>query len=67
MLEKVFVTLGITGILLLVVGFLIIGPILSIVAVNTLFDTSIPINFWNWVATAWLHLVVASGRTSSNK
>lgn len=65
MLEKVFATFGIGAILALIVGLFIIGPILSIWAVNHLFGTTIAINFWNWVATAWLHIVVAS--TTSSK
>lgn len=48
------------GVILLVVLFLTIGPILSIMAVNHLFNTTIAVNFWNWLATFWLHLVVAS-------
>lgn len=66
MLEKVFVTLGIGGVLALVVGLFIIGPILSILAVNHLFGTTIAINFWNWIATTWLHIVVASSTSSKS-
>lgn len=65
MLEKVFVALGIGGILALIIGFFIIGPIISIWAVNQLFNAAIALNFWNWVAVAWLHLVVASTTTTS--
>lgn len=65
MLEKLLVTLGMGGILALVVGFFIIGPILTIVAVNHLFGTGIAINFWNWVSVAWLHIVVASTTSTS--
>lgn len=65
MLEKVFVTFGVGAVLALLVGLFIIGPILSIYAVNQLFGTSIAISFWNWVAAAWLHIVVAS--TTSSK
>lgn len=65
MLEKVFLALGIGGVLAVVVGLFIIGPVLSIWAVNHLFGTTISINFWNWVAAAWLHIVVAS--TASSK
>lgn len=34
------------------------GPILSILAVNHLFGTTIAINFGNWLATFWLHVIV---------
>lgn len=66
MLEKVFVTLGVGGILAVLVGLFIIGPILSIWAVNHLFGTAIAVNFWNWVAVAWLHIVVASSASSKS-
>lgn len=65
MLQKLLVTLGIGGLLALIVGLFIISPILTIVAVNHLFGTAIAINFWNWVATAWLHIVVASTASTS--
>lgn len=64
MLEKVFVTLGIGGVLAIIVGLFIIGPILSIWAVNQLFGTTIAVTFWNWVSVAWLHIVVASTTSS---
>lgn len=60
MLQKLLMTLGIGGVLALIVGLFIVGPILSILAVNHLFGTAIAINFWNWVSVAWLHIVVAS-------
>jgi hypothetical protein len=60
MLDKVFLTLGVGSVLALIVGLFIIGPILSIWAVNQLFGTTITVSFWNWVSVAWLHIVVAS-------
>jgi hypothetical protein len=65
MLEKLLVALGIGGVLAIVVGLFIIGPILTILAVNHLFGTAIAINFWNWVSVAWLHIVVASTTSTS--
>lgn len=65
MLQKLLLTLGIGGTLAVVIGLFIISPILTIIAVNHLFGTAIAINFWNWVATAWLHLLVASKTSTS--
>lgn len=52
--------LAIAGILVLLVLFLIVGPFLSILAVNQLFGTTIALTFWNWLSVGWLHMVVAS-------
>ena len=60
MLEKTFLALGITGVLLLVVSLFILGPWLTILAINQLFGTAIQLNFWNWLSVVWLHIVVSS-------
>lgn len=65
-MTNIFTALGIGGILLFVAGIFILGPWLSILAVNQLFGTSIQLTFWNWLAAFWLHLVVASTTTSSS-
>lgn len=65
MLEKTFTALGIGGILLLVVGLFVLGPWLSILAINQLFGTAIQLTFWNWLSMTWLHIVVASTTSKS--
>jgi hypothetical protein len=65
MLNNIFVGLGIGGVILLILAIFVAGPFLSIIAVNQLFGTTIGFTFWNWLATFWLHLVVASA-TKSN-
>jgi hypothetical protein len=50
----------IVAIILIAVLFFVLGPILSIYAVNQLFGTNIAFTFWNWVCVAWLHIAVAS-------
>jgi len=60
MLEKTILALGVTGIVLFVMGLFVVGPWLSILAINQLFGTTIQLTFWNWLATFWLHIVVAS-------
>jgi len=44
------------GILFIVflVALLAIGPILTILSLNTLFALAIPLNFWTWLSTVWL-------------
>lgn len=63
-MTNIFTALGVGGIVLFIVGIFILGPWLSILAVNQLFGTSIQLSFWNWLAAFWLHMVVAS--TTSN-
>ena len=65
MLEKTFTALGVGGVILLVVGIFILGPWLSILAVNQLFGTTIQLTFWNWLSVFWLHIVVASTSSKS--
>lgn len=36
-----------------------LGPILTILSLNTLFNTGIVISFWSWLSVAWLHLIAA--------
>jgi hypothetical protein len=65
MLEKTFTALGIGGVTLLILGFLVLGPWLSILAINQLFGTAIQLTFWNWLAMGWLHIVVAGTSSKS--
>jgi hypothetical protein len=58
--------LAILLVVVLIIALFIVGPWLSILAVNQLFGTSIQLTFWNWLATFWIHLVVAGSRTSKD-
>lgn len=60
MLEKTLLALGITGVILFVAGFFIVGPWITILAINQLFGTAIQLNLWNWLSVMWLHLIVSS-------
>ena len=53
-------------VVLLVIGLFVVGPWLSILAVNHLFGTTIQLTFWNWLAAFWLHLVAAASTSSKN-
>lgn len=52
----------ILGFILMVVFLLFlfgIGPVLTILSLNTLFNTGIVISFWSWLSVAWLHMIAA--------
>ena len=52
----------IVGFILVVVLALVlfgIGPVLTILSLNTLFSTGIAISLWSWLSVAWLHLIAA--------
>lgn len=65
MLEKIILALGISGVVLVVMGLFVVGPWLSILAINQLFGTTIQLTFWNWLSVFWLHIVVASTTSKS--
>ena len=46
--------LGITGIIVILVIFVGLGPILTLMSINTLFGLNIAINFWTWLSVVWL-------------
>ena len=35
-----------------------IGPVLTILSLNTLFSLTIPLNIWTWLSTLWLGIVL---------
>ena len=45
---------GIVGIIILAIILIGIGPVLTILALNTLFLLTIPINIWTWLSVVWL-------------
>ena len=47
-------TLGVTGLIILLIVLIGVGPILTIMSINTLFGLNIAINFWTWLSTVWL-------------
>lgn len=54
------------GVVIFIIGLFVVGPWLSMLAVNHLFGTGIALTFTNWLAVFWLHIVVASVRGSKN-
>ena len=57
--------LGVTGLIILLVVLIGVGPILTIMSINTLFGLNIAINFWTWLACAWLCMLVNGARVKS--
>lgn len=52
---------------LLIAVLVVIGPIISIWALNTLFKLNIEFTFWTWLALAWLQTIcfTSIGRSKS--
>lgn len=48
---------GIAFALLLILGLIVVGPLITIWAVNTLFGLGIAYTFWTWLAVVWLQMV----------
>ena len=57
--------LGITGIIVLLVILIGLGPILTLMSINTLFGLNIAINFWTWLSVVWLGIVLNGARVKS--
>ena len=56
---------AIVGALVFLLGMLIIGPFLTIGALNTLFGLNIAYTFWTWLSVAWLNLATFGGLSLS--
>jgi Na+/proline symporter len=54
--EDILKIIGVVLLSILIVVLLGIGPILTIISINTLFMTQIPITIWTWLAMLWLKL-----------
>lgn len=54
--------------LVLIIAIVVVGPFVTIWALNTLFGFKIAFTFWTWLASAWLSAVVGGTRyVSKNK
>jgi hypothetical protein len=49
---------------ILIVILVIVCPFITIWAINTLFNTNIPMNIWTYMATLWLSGLVAGAGVS---
>ena len=52
---------AIVGVLVFLLGMLIIGPFLTIGALNTLFGLNITYTAWTWLSVFWLNLTTFGG------
>lgn len=51
---------------LLIVALIVVGPIFTILALNTLFPVlAIPFTFQTWLAAVWIGLLVGTKSSSS--
>lgn len=58
-----YITIALLAILIVVL--LLVSPIFTIWALNTLFPVlAIPMNIWTWLAVLWLHIVIGSASYS---
>ena len=57
--------LGVTGLIILLIVLIGVGPILTIMSINTLFGLNIAINFWTWLSVVWLGIVLNGTRVKS--
>ena len=63
-----YAEVGIIALIVLLVTLIFVGPVFTIWAVNTLFDTHIPVNLKTWASALWLGaLLGGSTRASSWK
>ena len=57
--------LGITGFVILLIVLIGVGPILTLMSINTLFGLNIAINFWTWLSVVWLGVFLNGARVKS--
>lgn len=47
---------AIVAVILLIIALIIVGPLVSIWTLNTLFSLNIAYTFWTWLAMVWTGL-----------
>ena len=45
----------------IIVAVIVVGPLLSIWSLNTLFDVGVEYNIWSWLAAFWFGLFFYKG------
>lgn len=45
-------------IIVLLIFLIGIGPVLTLLSLNTLFNLQIPYTFWSWLSVSWLQFIL---------
>ncbi len=53
-MSKLTESIGIVFVVLLLIALIGVGPVLTMLALNTIFGLTIAINIWTWLSTFWL-------------
>lgn len=59
-------TLSVTGLIILAIVLIGVGPLITIWSLNTLFSMNIAYSFWTWLSIVWLSLVTFGSVKKSN-
>ena len=59
--------LGMVGLIFLMVVLIGIGPILTLMSINTLFGLNIAYNLATWASAAWLCLLLGNAAVKKSK
>ena len=51
---------AVIGALVVLLGVIIAGPLLTIASLNTLFGLNIAYTVWTWLSVAWLNILFLS-------
>ena len=57
-LTDTFTGIGVVTIIVLLIILIGVGPLLTIAALNTLFNLSIAYSFWTWLAMLWVQFLM---------
>lgn len=52
---------------LFLLAIVVVAPIFTIMALNTVFALGIPLTFWTWLSIVWLQMVTFGGVAASFK
>ena len=55
-------TFTIVALILLAIFLIGIGPVLTIISLNTVFGLSIGVTLWNWLAVLWLSMLLVGNK-----
>lgn len=50
-MKNLIPSIGIVAVILLIIALIGLGPVITILALNTLFGLTIAVNIWTWLST----------------